>query len=285
MSRSFANTLLYEGTLDTITSVNPILHNVVHTLFTPTVRIVEEDCGTLLGYSTPSSFRSEGYIETETGLSITPARRTTLLTDGRYNVNIRTISTCISNNGICRTCLASSRPRLAVPSIGSLYKVEPEIVLDILDVEVSLDGTDKVIKIPYDQTMYDTLYVFDNGLLVDQSEYSITDTKLIMSPSAVVGTKLVVRFLVKSNIEYYNWLCGTFAGSLLGVKQLSDNLLPVRKSTLLQNIPNEDISSLQSQLESLDIGADDVIMYLSNVKDPLEKAIYTCVLSSILLNT
>jgi hypothetical protein len=81
MSRSFANTLLYEGTLDTITSVNPILHNVANTLFTPTVRIVEEDCGTLLGQNMPASYRSEGYIETETGLAITPTRRTTLLTE------------------------------------------------------------------------------------------------------------------------------------------------------------------------------------------------------------
>jgi hypothetical protein len=142
-----------------------------------------------------------------------------------------------------------------------------------------------VVKIPYDQTIYDTIYIFNDGLLVDQSEYSITDTKLVFGPGAVVGTKLVIRFSVRSNIEYYNWLCGTFAGSLLGVKQLVDSLLPIRKSTLLQNIPTEDISSLQTQLESLDIGADDVIMYLSSVKDPLEKAIYTCVLSSILLNT
>lgn len=284
MSRSFSNTLLYESTLDTITSSNPILHNVVNTLLLPTVRIVEEDCGTLLGKEMQASFSADGLIEVSTGLPITPSRRNTLVSGGTYSVNIRSISTCVSSGGICRTCLASSRPRLTVPAINSLYRIQPEIVLDSISVTTYSSGSDILVDIPYDSSLFDTIYIFHDGLLVDESEYTVSGTQIIFPSSIGTGITLVIKFLVNSNIEYYNWLCNTFAGSLLGIKQIYDNLLPVKRSILLNCIPKDDIESLHTQLKNLDIGEDDIIMYLDNVKDPLEKAIYICVLGSILLN-
>lgn len=284
MTRSFSNTLLFESTLDSITSHNPILYNVSKTLFTPTVRIVEEDCGTLLGKSFPLSYRCEGFIEVETGLPISSTRRLALIAGGATNVDVRSLSTCVSSGGICRTCLGSSRPLLTVPATGQLYRVEPELILDIQQSFVQIETGQHILNLQYDESLFDYVYLFQDGVIIDSSEYSVAGSKVTFVGTPTSGTEIIVRFLVKSHIEYYNWLCSTFAGSLLGVRQIYNDVLPVRKKLLLDSIPRIDLDVLQTQLEQTDIGEDDIISYLNNVKDPLEKAVFICVLGAIFLN-
>ena len=158
MTRSFTNTLLFESALDSITSSNPVLFNISENIFRPTLKIVEENCETLLGKESPISFRVEGEVELSTGLNITPARLSTLISAGNKTVNIRTLDTCISLGGVCRQCLEASYPRATIPAVGFRFKLLPEIVLDASQLIIYNGGS--TLDLPYSSDVYDNIYVY-----------------------------------------------------------------------------------------------------------------------------
>lgn len=282
MSRDFSNTLLFEAALDSIQTTNPILFSVSQALFNPSVDIIEEDCGTLLGNEVPSTFRSVGYTEVSTGLQVGPTRLSTLLSSGIPTGQVRTSYTCISPGGVCRVCAASSFPRAVIPPVGNRFKISPEVILDINQVTVVTNQL--FVPLAYDASMYDTLYVFESGELVSELEYYISGKTLVLTNPAPADTVLTLRYLVFSNSQFYHWLCGTYSGSLLGVRQLQKTLLPIKKQILQSKIPTEDLESLIRDLKESSIGAEDSVQYIDSIKDPVEKAIFTILLASIFLN-
>lgn len=282
MSRDFSNTLLFESALDSIQITNPILFSVSQALFNPRVEVVEEDCETLLGYELPASFRSEGYLEVDTGLRVNQTRLSTLITSGIPVVQIRTSHTCTAPGGICRVCASSSFPRTTIPAVGSMFKILPEVVLDTSQIVVALGQTN--IDLAYDESLYDIVYVFENGNLIAESEYTISGKVLTLTTPSLSDTIIIVRYIVNSNSQFYHWICGTYSGSLLGVKQLQKTLLPIRKQILEARIPTEDLSTLTTDLKNSAVGEEDSVQYIESIRDPVEKAIYIVLLSSIFLN-
>lgn len=281
MSRDFSNTLLFESALDSIQTSNSLLYSIAQTLFKPTLTLVEEDCGTLLGQNFPISYRAEGNVEVETGLRINSARLTTLITAGDTTVPVRSIDTCISEGGVCRQCAASSRPRLTIPAVGSLFQVIPELIVDTSQFPIAMGQT--VITLPYSTDQFDVLYIFEDGDLIDESEYSVSGSTVTLNTPSPSDTIFVLKYLVYSNAQYYHWISGTYSGSLLGVKQLAKTLLPVNKNVLATVIPEEDVSVLMTNLKNSLAGEEDSVQYLITIKDLVEKAIFAVLLGSIFL--
>lgn len=280
MTRSFTNTLLFESVLDSIDESLPKLRSLSQVFLEPTVRITAEDCGTLLGKEVPVSFKIQGCVERSTGLNITPARISTLMSASNFYIDVRTLDTCIAPGGVCRKCVGAFEGALSKAApVNSFYKVRPMVLLDVH--QRILGSSTTSIKLPYSSVSYDVLQVFLNGQLMDNTQYSISDTTLIFNVSLSNNSNVVFKFFVRTNVQYYYWFCDTFAGSLLGVKKLAESHLPIRKELLLNNIPEADVQSLISNLHSSEFSEEDSIQYLPNIKDPVERTIFAIILGVV----
>lgn len=290
MTRSFSNTLLFESAFDTIQNTNPTLYNTALQVFNPGLTVVAEDCATYLGHNVPISFRVEGYTELATDLALNNTRLNTLILAGNTTVNIRNTETCIAvgssgalvgMHGVCRKCLASSFPKITPPAVGQGFILKPEIVVDQSHLNIATGQT--TLALSYDLTQVDDVYLFEDGILVNSAAYTINGTVLTFSVPSPSDTVVVVRYIVKSNAPYYHWLASTFSGSLLGIKPLYETMLPVRKSTFASVIPYPEIDGLVDLLKKSIIGKEDMVIYIDNIKDTVEKSIYVLLLGSIFL--
>jgi hypothetical protein len=288
MSRNFSNSLLFESALDGISVTNTLLHETSTNLFSPLVEIVEDNCATLLGKPMFCSFRAVGLIEVATGLTLNESRIDTLISQGKAYVDVRTLDTCISSNGVCRTCMTSSRPTPTLSSrslreVGFNYKIVPEIVLDNSRI-LGISGQG-YLDISYSVDQFDKLYVYSDNILVDPSKYSITGHRLTFLTPLLADTIFIIKYIVFSNIQYYNWLADTYCGSLLGIKSIQNLGLPIKKLLLQQSVNNHNVESLNQRLNvSTLLNEEDYVKYLPSIKDPLEKAIFIILLNSIFLS-
>lgn len=281
--RSYTNTLLFESALDSITSANTLLYSIADRVFSPTVEVVETDCGTLLGEVLPVNGDLEGRVELSTGLSITPARINALLSGGVYEVSTRSIGSCISEGGVCQACAAASRQKQPVPAVGSLWKVYPETIIEIAH-KVLVAGYNTV-TLDFTTDQYDLLYMYQNGALVSESSYSVSGNVLTFPTPSVSDQTFTVKYVVNTRITFYYWLAETYSGSLLGIQALPRRALPLKKSLLALHIPQEDVESLVQDLKSSPASGGDFIPYLDDIRDPLEKAVFAVMLGSLFLNS
>lgn len=122
MSRNYVNTLLLESAMDSINTSDPLLWSVADTAMAPVVKITEEDCGTLLGESTLADYDAEGLTELATGVPLTRSRINSLRSLGQSFVDVRSLRSCIAQDGVCRVCYAASRPSPAanVPNFANV---------------------------------------------------------------------------------------------------------------------------------------------------------------------
>jgi hypothetical protein len=281
--RNYTNTLLFESALDSITTSNNILYNTAYAFFNPKVKIVEDDCETLLGTSIPLNPKARGYIELETGSPLNTSRVNTLSTAGNTSVRVRSSYSCISAGGICRECLLGSRPRLSGFSVGDYVELPPELLVDY--VEGTVVSGDTSCAIPYTSAQYDTVYVYNNGVLLSESSYYISGNSFVSYTAVLSDTTFAFKFFVKSNVAHYYWLAKTYSGSLLGIKDLVELPLPLKPSLLSTFVNETDIEALRRQLiGNPDVSQEDFVEYIPSIKDSLEKGIFVLILGSIFLN-
>lgn len=281
--RSYVNTIIFESALDSVAPSNTLVYSVIKRLMSPTVRIIEEDCETMLGEFVSISTRAQGLIELATNNPLDSARMASLITSNNKEVAVRSTATCISVGGVCRRCLRGSRPGLTVPAVGSWFMLDPEVVVDTGPIAIETGQTTVALKYPSDQ--FDKIYVYNDGTLVNPSTYSLTGSSFVLNSPAVSNVSYFVKYVSQTYSSYFYWLANTYAGSLLGINPLGKQSLPVRKNTMEQYIPQEDVEVLIKELQRLDIAEEDSIKYIDEITDPVEKAIYVVVLSSIFLNT
>lgn len=115
--KTYANFLYLGNLLAQCPTVNPIIYGVYKRIFTPVVKIIEEDCETKVGETRlliPTSNKSVGYIELDNSdTPVTPVRIQTLLANTDLNIlKVRVLSSCTSTGGICRKCLWASYEKL-----------------------------------------------------------------------------------------------------------------------------------------------------------------------------
>lgn len=281
--RSYVNTIIFESALDSVAPSNSLVYSVIKRLLSPSIKIIEEDCDTLLGEFVSISTRAQGLIELETNNPLTSARMSSLITANNKEVAVRSTATCTSIGGVCKKCLRGSRPGLVIPETGSLYVLDPEVIVDTGPIGIETGQTSATLKYPKSQ--FDKVYVYNDGILVDPSTYTLTETSLVLSSPAVSNVNYFIKYVSKTYAPYFYWLANTYSGSLLGINPLGKQLLPIRKNTMELYIPQEDIEVLVRRLKTLDIKDEDSILYIDEITDPVEKALYVVVLSSIFLNT
>lgn len=111
--KTYANFLYLGNLLAQCPDENSVIYGLYNRLFKPTVRIVEEDCGTKVGQVRPiipTSNKSVGYIElSNLDIPMTPVRIKTLLANTTLtSFRARVLPACTSIGGICRKCLWAS---------------------------------------------------------------------------------------------------------------------------------------------------------------------------------
>lgn len=281
-TRTYSGTLVLESIFDAIPSQNDILVRIANRIFSPDVPIVDDDCGTLLGDVIPLTSESEGLISVEAGVPITRATINSKLAAGIYEINVRSIPTCISSGGICQKCFQSSRPGAVLPAVGTKAKIHPEFILNIEPVTVHFTTDSAELTLTPDR--YDKVYIYNNGVLLTPFEYQIMGTTLTMTITPSVDTVLIVKYVVVSRVPFFYWMADTYAGSLLGIKALPISYLSLKPSLFTSLIPESEVDYLVTKLRASELIPFEVKEYLPKIKSLMEKALFAIAVDSVFSN-
>lgn len=122
--RTNTNFLIMRPLLENIPVSGTKIYSIAGMVFNPRVRIVENDCGSKVGKSVPASLELVGEISANTGQIITEEYIESLLEEGIYKTEIKTLFSCTSEGGVCQKCYQATQKTVA-PTIGSLVVIQP----------------------------------------------------------------------------------------------------------------------------------------------------------------
>lgn len=122
--RTNTNFLIMRPLLENIPTTGSKIYSIADILFNPRVQIVETDCGSKVGKSVSVTLDLVGEISVNTGEVITEEYIDSLLEDGIYKTEIKTLSSCTSEGGICRKCYQAAY-KVSAPSVGTLVVITP----------------------------------------------------------------------------------------------------------------------------------------------------------------
>lgn len=280
-TRTYSGTLVLEGIFDAIPTSNTLLTSVADQVFSPQVEIVEEDCETQLGNIVTLTFETEGSVEALTGTVITPAYIEDQLENGIYLAQVRTASRCISKGGLCKICYRSARPRDTVTDVGDRVKFDPEF---ILQTELVSFPTDATANLTFSELEYDSLYVYKDGILLPESDYTVSGNEMTILFPTSYPLYLTVKYTVVSRVPFFYWLAGTFAGSLLGIQALPIDSLSLKPSLFSSLLPESEIDSIVSKVRRSAIIPEEIKDYLNESKSKMERALLAIAADSLFSN-
>ena len=280
--RTYSGLLVLENLFDYIPTNNPDIGNFATTIFNPNVQVVQADCLTTLGSVQNVNYELEGNVELATGLPLSKSRIDQLLFHGIYKISTRTLNTCVAPGGICQACYAASRPRLAVPAVGTSVVVYPEYVLGTTVIPASIGQT--VCPLKFASTAYTDLYVYIEGVLLSPSSYTVSGNFLTLTTPMATLTNVTIHYIFQNRAPFLVWLASTYAGSLLGMKPLPSPMLPIRSQLLTSIIPQNRLELLVSYTNTITKIPEHFRTYCSQIKHPLEKALYLLAVNSIFAN-
>ena len=281
-TRSYSNLIVLETILDSIPSGKPNLDLFVSSIFEPFVSVTEQDCGTSLGTLTTVNYELEGKVELSTNTIISFDRILSLLTNGIYFVPVRSLSSCISKDGVCQTCFHASRQKEPIPSIKSTPQILPEYT--VATEAIPAVSGQSVFILSEGSDLYDLAYVYHKGVLLAESQYTIDNLILTLGVPLTEDGQITIRYTTYIRAPYLFWLAGTYSGSMLGIKQLQAPPLPIRKRLLTSLVPESMLESLVQGVSELRGVPVEAIDYLAKVHDPLEKALLVISIYAIYMN-
>lgn len=281
-TRTYSGTLILENVFDAIPSSNTALTTIANHIFSPTVPIVEADCTTLLGSVVTLTFESEGLVRIDSSTPINRTYITNTLASGVYEVHVRSTASCISHGGLCRACYMASRPYASSPTIGTSIKLNPEFPLQAESVTV-LAGS-SIGNLSHAPAEYDYIYVYNNGVLVSPSTYTVNNKLLTLTTPVVSQTIFVVKYTVLSRAPFFYWLAGQYAGSLLGTKALPAQPLSLKPSLFSSLLPSHDVDYVVTKVLNSDLTPFDIKGYLPNAASLLEKTLLAIAVDSVFSN-
>lgn len=287
--RSITSTILFEEALDLIPTSQTAVYNSVTRLLQPIVTIDPNlaDCGTKLGEKQPISLGLIGRIELSTGIAINRARLNAASLSGLQYLFIRSMSTCISPNGICQTCWQASRQYDTVV-MGNNYQVTPEFIIQTETFE-GLAGQ-MVWPISYTPDQYDVIYVYSSAGLIPASGYTISGASItfLAPPPSDSGTgggtavsSVTVRYAVRTYVPFVHWLASTYSGSLIGMAKLPTQYLPIRQDLHESLLPAGEVDALAARLLGSNLTPPSVSNWLGKIEGLLEKAIFVSLLNAL----
>ena len=281
-TRSYSNLIVMESIFDSIPTSDGDVLSLASSVFEPFVQVVSDDCGTTLGQIVDVNFELEGKVELSTNQVFSYARISQLLAAGVYKTSVRELGSCIESGGICRRCYHASRQYDPIPNIGDVVKILPEYVT--YTETLSTRSGDKVLPITQAKSLYDRIYVYYTGILLNPAVYTVTDTNITLSTTIPADGNVVVRYTSYIRAPYLFWLATTYSGSILGIKELPALGLVLRKRLLTSLLPLSVIELVSAKVADLKGVPSEVKEYLPGVEDPLEKALLAIAINSIYLN-
>lgn len=288
--RNFTNTLLFEQSIDLVPSGTEIAAQIT-SIFTPNIKIIESDCGTLLGRTSPLGLDLLGQIELSTGFSIGISRISQMSTLGATSMSIRTANTCISRGGICIQCFRATFRLNSAPSLGDVISIPPEFIIQREHVSVVAGSTS--CQLSYTPDQYDRIYIFTSGQLRHSpADFSITGNIVTFTspiPADIISgvpqptSTITAWYGVNTTVPFIHWLAGTYSGSLAGMMPIPHEPFPLKPSLYLAALPAYAVNTLTSNVVNSPITPTGILNYMSKISDPLEQATLVALLNSIYL--
>lgn len=275
MSRSFANFLLFEDVLDNIPTTDPVMVQAVNTLLAPMVKIVEENCGTLLGAVTETSLELEGLTDIATGDVLTPTTIRAALAAGKYKLNLRSLSSCNSHlkGGICRKCYQGSYIGQTAPAVGTTISLTSSL---IYQTDVVL-GTGYSSKFTLSQTTddYYDIKILNQGVVVTTGftlGYDFIQFNSIVPLNPVTGA-YTIHFYQQNTEPFEGLIAKTYSGSLLGIQPLPTLKPLLRKQLYDSQLSDNFIALMLEIVEPMRAIPSTYLDYLQTVHSRLEKVL------------
>lgn len=288
--RTFSNFLLFEDVLTSLPTGSSLIENAASKLMAPTINIVEDDCGTLLGIISDVNYSIEGQVELSNSTIIDVNRINTLLAQGVSTVRIRTSSTCISKGGLCSLCCRAALPSTPKYLNGSW----------LLDGTSTLNGIDTFISgeriTLSSEFIYKTEVIIGDGINssypIYQTSLDYTKTNYSMNPanypfiSSITDT--AVNFNTVRNPEdvfvlhYYNvssnpfleYLAKSYSGGLFGIAPLPSYPLQIKPSLYQVMFSENQIHLFRNELNAYPNIPPTYLEYCDTIQDNLEKVLF-----------
>lgn len=280
--RSYSGLLVFEDIFDYIPTENPDIGNLANMVFTPNVPIVSADCGTTLGEFVTVNYELEGRVELATGMVISKDRIDQLLFHGIYEIATRNLRTCIASGGVCQACYAASNQREEIPSIGERVNIQPEYILatDVLKGQAG----ETQWNLSYNEDEYSYTYIYLNGVLQPLSSYTISGTLLTFNTPLASDINITVHYTDYNRASYLIYLAKTYSGSMLGMKPLPAQMLPIRSLLISSLIPDNKLELIVEYTKDVNKIPEDYKTYLDSITDKFEKTLYTLAIHCIYAN-
>lgn len=288
MSRTFSNFLLFEDVLDGLsTDAPPIMKQAVSILKKPIVKVVSPDCRTLLGQIVDTSSEAEGKVEVATDLPLTQTRIRQLLSQGKYQIGIRKLHTCLSHldGGICQACYKGSFLGEQTPSVGTIVAIDSSFIYQT-DILV---GDNYTSKFTLSQTSddYEFVKIFNQGVLVDPAHYTLgydfVQFEVKIPLDSVTGV-YTVHFYSKSTEPFQGYISKTYSGAVLGMEPLPTAPMLLRKSLYEAQFSDGFIALMMEILKEVQGIPPTYLDYIERIHSRLEKVLVILYLYSIYSN-
>lgn len=284
MSRTYSNFLLFEDVLDNIPTSSPVMVQAVNMLLNPIVKIVAEDCNTLLGKIVDTSLELEGLTENATGDRLTSTRLKTLLSEGEYKVGVRTLGTCLSHSdgGVCRACYSAQYIGETAPVVGTNLSI-PSLLIYQSDL-IATNGYETTYPLSQTSDDWYAVKVINQGEVVPPANYTIgldSITFTTTPPLDPVTGVFVVHFYKQNTDPFQGYVAKTYSGGLLGMQPLPSLSLLLRQSLYEAQFSDNFVELIVTETSKLKAIPKTYIEFMVKVPSKLEKILLALYLYSI----
>lgn len=279
--RNYTNTLVFENIFDTPPTGDVDLRDLYQGLIFPTVKVVEENCGTTSGKLEDNTYRIVGETELATGIPLSKPRIDQLLASGVYKVAIAKISSCISVGGICKRCYVADFPGESVPTVGTTKVIPPEEDMGI-DILRGVAG-DTSFQLTRDTTLFKKIKVYVDGVL-QTSGYSVSGRTLTFSTPIALTTNVVIKYIDNYYLIFLKYLAKSYSGSIMGIRALVDrSVMPIKTPLLTSLISQSKLELIRNKMKEIPTIPQDYRDYLGseNIPDPVEEALLILALYAV----
>lgn len=280
---SYSGFLLLEDLFDNLPDISTALYNEAQQLFSPTVKVVEDNCNTSLGDRISLDFSQVGQWDLALDRRLTREDIEFFLSQGSYNRFVRNPPHCISPGGLCRKCFQAVNPGASIPAIGSSVKLKTYLI--VATQYVLLGTGDGSVILNTEGSDITRVSVYFNDVYTSNYTLSELDTgELRLTYNGVVeeSDSLFIRMFKDTSSPYMSYLSATYSGNLLGASYLETGALPVRTALIKERITESRLASLETALgEFAEFIPATYLNYIANIKDPLERELYILALYGV----
>lgn len=277
MARTYSNFLLFEDVLDNLpVTSDPIMVQAVNFLKNPMFKIVDSDCGTLLGSMKDTSSELEGLIEVATGEPLSQVRIRYLLGKGQYKTSIRDLHTCLShtNGGVCQQCYLGSFLGSTAPKVGTTTSVEASLIYQT-DI---IMGNAYTSTFPLSQSTddYYAVKVIHKGSVVNPSIYLLGYNSITFPsnlPLDSIEGVYTIHFYAKNTESFQGLVSKTYSGGLLGMASLPTSKTLLRERLYEDMFSDTFIGLMLEVLSAYKTIPSTYFEYIENVHGKMEKVL------------